>query len=118
MRTDFFKILGLTKKGASSYSHPWRTNQMTPQPTLDQTVALYIRSLVGRNTSDLTSHAYQTDLTQFVTWITANDATVVSPAQVERTHITDYLSHLVPIRITRQREKRSSHKRSGERPGN
>ncbi len=67
---------------------------MHEQLTLNQTVTLFIRSLAGRNTSSLTTLAYQTDLIQFLHWIRENDATVVSPLQVERTHITDYLSHL------------------------
>ena len=64
------------------------------QLTLDQTIALYIRSLAGRNTSSLTTLAYTTDLTQFISWIKENDTTVVSPVQIERAHITDYLSYL------------------------
>ncbi len=67
---------------------------MHEQVTLNRTVALFIRSLAGRNTSSLTTLAYQTDLTQFIAWLAENDVTVVSPLQVERSHITDYLSHL------------------------
>ncbi len=70
---------------------------MHEQPTLNQTVTLYIRSLAGRNTSSLTTRTYQTDLAQFIAWINENDVTVVSPLQVERSHITDYLSHLADL---------------------
>ena len=59
---------------------------MTQQPTLNQTVTLYIRSLASRNTSSLTTLAYQTDLTQFISWLWENDVTVVSPDQIERSH--------------------------------
>jgi site-specific recombinase XerD len=66
---------------------------MNEQLTLTQAVTLYIRSLAGRNTSSLTILAYQTDLSQFLDWIKENDTTVTLPHQVERTHITDYLSY-------------------------
>jgi site-specific recombinase XerD len=70
------------------------TKHMTPQQPLQQTVPLFIRSLSGRNLSANTATAYKTDVEQFVRWVMENDGTVLSPAQLSRSHITDFLSFL------------------------
>jgi site-specific recombinase XerD len=57
-------------------------------------VERFIRSLSGRNLSSHTATAYQTDLTQFLSFLTENDVTVASPMQITRNHLLDYLSHL------------------------
>ncbi len=67
---------------------------MTPQQLLQQTVPLFIRSLSGRNVSQYTATAYKTDVSQFLAWVLANDGTVLSPAHLTRSHITDFLSSL------------------------
>jgi site-specific recombinase XerD len=67
---------------------------MTIHQTLQQTVPLFIRSLSGRNLSTLTATAYKTDISQFLQWVVENDGTVLSPAHLTRSHITDYLSSL------------------------
>jgi integrase/recombinase XerD len=64
------------------------------QSLLTQTQLGFIKSLGGRNLSTHTATAYQTDIRQFLTWLTENHMTVDSPAQITRTHILDYLSHL------------------------
>jgi site-specific recombinase XerD len=64
------------------------------QSLLTQTQLRFIKSLGGRNLSTHTATAYETDIRQFLTWLTENDMTVDSPTQITRTHILDYLSHL------------------------
>lgn len=67
------------------------------QSALYQTYLRFIKSLSGRNVSQHTVTAYQTDVLQFLTWLTANDGTVASPTHISRTHIIDYLSHLAGL---------------------
>ena len=57
----------------------------------------FIKSLSGRNLSTHTATAYQTDIRQFLSFLTENDMTVDSPTQITRTHILDYLSHLAGL---------------------
>jgi site-specific recombinase XerD len=42
----------------------------------------------------LTIQAYRSDITQFITYLSENDYTVTTPAQVSRGHITEYLKYL------------------------
>ncbi len=67
---------------------------MQTPPALTTTAERFIRSLSGRNLSGHTVIAYQTDVTQFLTWLTDTDVTVDFPAAISRTHILDYLAHL------------------------
>jgi integrase/recombinase XerD len=70
---------------------------MNTQLPLSQTLVRYINSLNGRNLSSHTAVAYQTDITQFLSWLRENDVTVDSPEKITRTHILDYLSHLAGL---------------------
>ena len=54
----------------------------------------YLKHLSGRNLSRHTAIAYQTDLMQFLAFLTENDITVVSPAKITSTHISEFLTHL------------------------
>jgi len=67
------------------------------QSVLSQTQMRFIKSLSGRNLSTHTATAYQTDIRQFLSFLTENDMTVDSPTQITRTHILDYLSHLAGL---------------------
>jgi integrase/recombinase XerC len=80
------------------------TNEHT---TLAHHLTLYIRSLAGENVSAHTVTAYHTDLRQFLTWIAENDLAVIWPDQVQKSHISEYLSHLADQRrsgVTRGRK--------------
>src|SRR2546421_9465923 len=70
---------------------------MNTQSPLVHTLADYLNSLNGRNLSVHTTIAYQTDITQFLAFLTENDVTVDSPEKITRTHILDYLSHLAGL---------------------
>src|SRR3954453_2689336 len=65
---------------------------------LETGLARFLSSLSGKNRSAATIQAYATDLAQFFTYLSENDITVVTVADVERHHITDYLSHLAEER--------------------
>ena len=70
---------------------------MNTQSPLVHTLADYLNSLNGRNLSVHTTIAYQTDITQFLAFLTENDVTVGSPENITRTHLLDYLSHLAGL---------------------
>src|SRR5205823_2365641 len=70
---------------------------MNTQSLLVHTLADYLNSLNGRNLSVHTTIAYQTDITQFLAFLTENDVTVASPENITRTHLLDYLSHLAGL---------------------
>ena len=67
------------------------------QSVLTHSHLRFIKSLSGRNLSTHTATAYQTDIRQFLSFLTENDMTVDSPTQITRTHILDYLSHLAGL---------------------
>jgi len=67
---------------------------MTQQTPFEQTIASFLRELVGGNKSQLTLTAYKTDLTQFFQWLAENDVTVIHPAHVTRGHVNKYLAFL------------------------
>jgi len=67
------------------------------QSLLTQTQLRFIKSLSGRNLSTHTAIAYQTDIRQFLSFLTENDMTVDSATQITRTHILDYLAHLAGL---------------------
>jgi site-specific recombinase XerD len=67
---------------------------MDTQSPLSHTLVRFIRSLTGRNLSTHTAIAYQTDIRQFLTWLSENDVTVDTPEKITRAHILDYLSRL------------------------
>src|ERR1051326_9198103 len=70
---------------------------METSTQLQTLLTRYLNSLKGRNLSEHTSTAYETDLTQFLTWLTENDISVTSPEKITRTHILDYLTHLAGL---------------------
>src|SRR5829696_311174 len=73
---------------------------MTQTLTLEQALADFLRSLAGKNRSAATVRAYQTDIHQFITWLHENNMVVLSPTQVERADITEYLAFLAERRLS------------------
>jgi site-specific recombinase XerD len=68
---------------------------MNEKPSLfDRSLETYVKHLQGRNVSTHTITAYRTDLSQFFTWLEAQDGTVTGPISITRSHIIDYLSFL------------------------
>lgn len=70
------------------------------QMTLEQALANFLSLLTGKNRSDATIRAYQTDIHQFLTWLHENNMVALSPAQVERADITDYLTYLAERKLS------------------
>jgi site-specific recombinase XerD len=68
--------------------------------TLEQALTDFLKALAGKNRSVATSRAYQTDIYQFITWLHQNNMVVVSPVQVERSDITEYLDSLAERKLS------------------
>jgi site-specific recombinase XerC len=66
-------------------------HQPLPQSFQEQLDGFF-RSLTGKNRSPKTILAYTTDLGQFLVWIIDNDLTVESVADIQRTHVIDFLA--------------------------
>src|ERR671939_549615 len=64
------------------------------QLLLEHALTDFLNSLTGKNRSDATIRAYHTDIHQFIMWLHENSLVIVSPAQVQRVDITEYLSFL------------------------
>src|SRR6266542_2560958 len=67
----------------------------THQPiTFDEGLHSFTQALTTANKSTATIAAYQADIRQFLTWLAENSLVAVSPVQVGRADITDYLAFL------------------------
>ena len=64
------------------------------RPAIDTTLTAFLRSLSGANKSEATITAYRTDLSQFAHFLIETNCTIVTPADVRRGDIAEYLSHL------------------------
>lgn len=62
--------------------------------------ARFLDLLAGRNRSQATIRAYQTDLRQFFAWLEQNNATATEPARVERADVSEYLTHLARRKLS------------------
>jgi site-specific recombinase XerD len=74
-------------------------HQPLPQPFQDQLDGFF-RSMAGKNRSPKTILAYSTDLGQFLAWVVDNDYTVESVADIQRSHIIDFLAALSERKLT------------------
>src|SRR6266545_6043870 len=70
------------------------------QLLLEQALADFLNSLSGKNRSSATIRAYQTDIHQFISFLHENNLVVLSPAQVQRVDITEYLAFLSGRRLS------------------
>jgi len=73
---------------------------MTQTLTLEQALTDFLKSLTGKNRSAGTVRAYQTDIYQFITWLHDTNMVAVSPTNVERADITEYLAYLAERRLS------------------
>jgi integrase/recombinase XerC len=78
----------------TTQAQPTFTAQVHEDGPLQSCLELFTRSLDGRNISPLTIQAYATDVRQFFTYLFDTDVTVSRPNDVDRSHITEYLSFL------------------------
>jgi site-specific recombinase XerD len=68
--------------------------------TLEKGLATFLASLAGKNRSAATIRAYQTDISQFISFLHANNVSIQTPADVEKVDIVEYLSALAKRELT------------------
>ncbi len=89
-RNQFFMKSDIDIDTKNRHSHSM--GRMTPQTTIESSLDQFLHKL---NKSPSTIQAYRTDIQQFLTWLHANDITVIGAQHVTSSHITDYLRYLV-----------------------
>ena len=68
---------------------------MTTLPTrFHETLDQFLAELSGKNRSSLTIRCYEIDCRQFLSWIQENDLTVGTPSDINKAHLSEYLSSL------------------------
>ncbi len=67
---------------------------------LEPALAACLRSLAGKNRSAATIRAYRTDVLQFIIWLHENNLVVITPGQVAKIDITEYLAVLADRRVS------------------
>src|SRR6266446_4225141 len=68
--------------------------------TLEKGLATFVNALSGKNRSAATIRAYQTDISQFISFLHANNVSIQTPADVEKVDIVEYLSSLAKRELT------------------
>jgi site-specific recombinase XerD len=68
--------------------------------TLEKGLATFIDGLHGKNRSSATIRAYQTDITQFISFLHANNVSVRTPGDVEKVDVVEYFSALAKRALT------------------
>jgi site-specific recombinase XerD len=77
-----------------------QTRAGTPPLTLEKGIALFLDSLSGKNRSQATIRAYQTDLTQFITFLHDTNVLITSPQDIQKVDVLEYLSLLSKKALT------------------
>jgi site-specific recombinase XerD len=72
----------------------------TPSLTLEKGLAIFVDALAGKNRSQATIRAYQTDLLQFIRFLHDTNVLIASPKDVQKVDILDYFSHLAKKDLT------------------
>jgi integrase/recombinase XerC len=68
--------------------------------TLEKGLATFLNALAGKNRSDATIRAYQTDISQFLSYLHATNVSIQTPADVEKVDVLEYLSSLAKKELT------------------
>src|ERR671939_1235197 len=68
--------------------------------TLEKGLATFLNTLSGKNRSSATIRAYQTDISQFISFLHANNVSIQTPSQVEKIDVLEYLSHCAKRDLT------------------
>src|SRR5215471_17946141 len=68
--------------------------------TLEKGLATFLDGLHGKNRSSATIRAYQTDISQFISFLHANNVSIQTPADVEKVDVVEYLSSLAKRDLT------------------
>jgi site-specific recombinase XerD len=76
------------------------TRDGQPPITLEKALAVFLDALSGKNRSQATIRAYQTDLLQFVTFLHDTNVLIATPQDVQKVDILDYFSYLAKKDLT------------------
>jgi integrase/recombinase XerC len=68
--------------------------------TLENGLATFLNALSGKNRSAATIRAYQTDISQFLSYLHETNVSIQTPADVEKVDIVEYLSVLAKRELT------------------
>jgi site-specific recombinase XerD len=68
--------------------------------TLEKGLATFLNALSGKNRSAATIRAYSTDISQFISFLHANNVSIYTPAEVEKIDMMEYLSSLARKELT------------------
>jgi site-specific recombinase XerD len=71
-----------------------------PSITLEKGLAIFIDALAGKNRSQATIRAYQTDLLQFIRFLHDTNVLITSPHDVQKVDVLEYFSHLAKKDLT------------------
>src|SRR5256714_4240347 len=67
-------------------------NQIPGKEPLADSMFAFLRSLEGKNRSELTRKAYQTDLLQFFIWLKENNVAATSPERITKADVMEFLT--------------------------
>jgi integrase/recombinase XerC len=68
--------------------------------TLEKGLATFLNALAGKNRSQATLRAYQTDLSQFIAFLHATNVAIQSPADIQKIDVMEYLSACAKKELT------------------
>jgi integrase/recombinase XerC len=68
--------------------------------TLEKGLATFLNALSGKNRSGATIRAYQTDIAQFISFLHANNVSILTPSDVQKIDVMEYLSALAKRELT------------------
>src|SRR5918912_904587 len=68
--------------------------------TLEKGLATFLNTLTGKNRSGATIRAYATDISQFISFLHANNVSIHIPADVQRLDVMEYLSDCAKRELT------------------
>ena len=68
--------------------------------TLEKGLATFLSTLSGKNRSGATIRAYATDISQFISFLHANNVSILAPADVQKLDVMKYLSHCAKRELT------------------
>src|ERR671914_1700901 len=77
-----------------------QTRAGTPPITLEKALALFLDALSGKNRSQATIRAYQTDVLQFIHFLHDTDVSMAAPRDVQKVDVLAYLSFLSKKALT------------------
>jgi site-specific recombinase XerD len=68
--------------------------------TLQAALEGFLRALDGRNRSGATIEAYRADIGQFLNWLGQTNVVALSPADIDRLDVAEFLSHLAQRKLS------------------